>query len=255
VSLAPHANPALALTGHKQSAPPAVARPRGQAPQPVRANLGDVLPPFRVVPVFASEISIPAATSFGAAGDRVAAWYGLESIRVDKSEPFGLAGYLVELLPTDSAAAGTAQGGGTVTAWGTTRGDAAAIVIGRDLPITRKGWTFAPCFAPGIDNNESSGVSLDSARIADGYLGTHSFPTGKYNDTTPNKITVPRSFLPTVHPFPEGTRLDVALVVRRTQLTGGVAGNNSGLGVKALICHINVQLHLMQLTRGVLWSR
>lgn len=254
-----HPDPRRAVAGLSVSrgaaaalASPIPTGPIPRKPQEIVPGLVDILPPITFRHCYASEIVIPANTSFGADGTSLSAWYGLERIEIDRDtgQEMGLAGYMIELLSTDSTAAGTSQTGSTVTAWGDARGEAAALVIGKNLPIERKRWTAAPCYAPGIEL-----AHLESPRNPPEYIGVHGFPTGTYAATNPGKIVLPRTFLPTLYPLTEQTTLDVALVVRRSQIASNVGGWTSGLTAKALIGRIKVQLALVPTMRDARWNR
>ncbi|MFN0133189.1 MAG: hypothetical protein ACKVW3_11780 [Phycisphaerales bacterium] len=251
-----HPNRKLAAAGltvqpSRLAEPPASAREQGSWPK-----LLNILPPQRVISCFEHEIVIPASTDFGPSATPLSAWWGIESINVpdETGEQLAWAGYDLELLPTDSQGSANTPTGGAAssTGWGATNGLGAAIVIGVNLPITRKTWSFAPAYVPGLEG-AAAGLDLSSPKSGPEYHAW-TFPTGKYSDTTPNKLYLPKSFLPSVVPLPNGARLDVALVVRRSQL-GTVSGGRYTSGVvKYILGSMQIRLHLLR-SRQVYYTK
>src|SRR6185503_5956489 len=128
------------------------------------------------------------------------------------------------LLPSDSAAAGNAAIGvaaADAQAWGDTAGFTAAIVVAKNLPINDGAWSWARAHVAGIEPNPTGAINHQA--IAD-YIAVFGFPTGKLNDTTPNKVSEVRAYAPFVNRITQGETLDIALVVRAAQ-----ANNASGV--------------------------
>lgn len=189
-------------------------------PQKVaRSQFVDSLPQFTVIRAYATAIPVGAAEDITAGMD---AWYGLRRVRVIEGagQEFSLTGAAMELLPTDSAG-GALTGYTSPKAWGDTRGITAAIVVGKNLPITPNAWTSGPAYVPGIDfgNVAPHARSLkNDADTAPVYYVKSGFPTGTFRDTAPNKPPLRWSFAPHVARFTYGETFDIALVVRRAQV-------------------------------------
>lgn len=179
-----------------------------------RSDFIDRLPGIKFVPAWWTSIALANPTI--AAGS--SAWFKFGSLRVPShfGQMVGLVGFNITLLPTDPDGAGD-EGEASPIAWGTARGHGAAIVIGIDLPGAFQTWSSGPANIPGV---EPSGLSVLSDERPPEYIDIYSFPPGKLNDTTPPKLYKERSFKPYIHRFAQGERLDVALVVRRAQITG-----------------------------------
>lgn len=204
------------------------------ARQSSRSPFVDTLPQFRVIRAYATSIPVGAAEVIPTGMD---AWFGLRRVRVkeDFGQEFSLTGCAMELLPSDSAA-GALTGYTTPKAWGDTRGLGAAIVIGKNLPMTPNAWTGAPSWIPGIAFGDAAphGRSLlnDPGSMPE-YFVQAGFPTGTFRDTAPNKPPLRWSFAPHVARCTLGETFDIALVVRRSQINAlGSAGE--------LACLINV---------------
>lgn len=207
----------------------AVMRHRG-GPSPLASQL----PPFDTEGVYFHQIRVPDQTVTPAGQTAV---YGLRRIRVpeDTGEEIGFLGADFHLLPSDSAAAGTSAVGAAL-AWGDTLGMGAAIIIGRGLPMVVGRWSSATIYLPGMETTAPPGASLLSGPGQPKYLIARWFPAGKWNDTTPNKY---QQFVPVagyVDRVTQGETLDVALVVRGTQIqnTSGATKSIVGLGMATL---------------------
>jgi len=258
----PHPNPRLAAAGVTVNEPRLLAHRDAPgidsvAKQGTRPELVDILPQFEHRTVYASEIVLPVHTTFGLSTENVSACYCLGRVRpqLQVGEEFALAGVELELLPTDSAGGLTVQTAGIAssTAWGATDGTAAAIVVGQSLGIDPKSWGALRVYAPGL---ETSDFDLDSPIRPAEYVEVIGFPTGKLNDTTPNKLYLPLSYLPTQRPITGADSVDVLLAIRRSQLSTNVSGTfDSGANAKAVRCGIKVTLRLMKTIRSAFYRR
>lgn len=215
-------NPRLAALGLMPgpSAPPQPSRLR---PLPTRnkprSAFVDELPQYEVEPAYFHVLSVAGVS----VGTGESAWYGLRRIRSrDIGEDFCLTGCAMDLLPTDSAGGAISGYTGTILPWGDARGILAAIVIGRNLPITPNAWTSAKAFIPGIEggNTANNTHTLESSGKMPRYFVVQSFPTGTYRDTAPNKPPYRSSFAPHVARITENDSLDCALVVTGSQING-----------------------------------
>ncbi|MCK4872616.1 MAG: hypothetical protein KAS72_07815 [Phycisphaerales bacterium] len=202
--------------------PPAAPSPRSFAQ--TASILSGLLPEIRTVVggfdvitiAVGGELTVPAGSS---------AWYGL--IDVDPydegwGQEVGLMGLTIDQLSTDSV-----PGVGTI-AWGTTKGHAAAIVIGTRLPCDLHAWTAAPCPLPGIE------TATDPPDPRSRYWFSSPFPPGRYDDTVPYPRTMVRNFGPHQFRLLRGMHLQAALVIRSSQING-LNGTVAG--------HVLVQLH------------
>jgi len=261
MSTVPHPNAKLAAAGLRAPAtPPEPATGRGVDPvskQGTRPELVDILPQFEHRTFYASEILLPANTTFGLTAESLSACYCLGRIRpqLQVGEEFALAGMNIELLPSDSAGGLAVVSGGVAssTGWGATDGTAAAIIVGQSLQIDAKTWGGLRIYAPGI---ETSSFDLDSPTRPAEYIEVIGFPTGKLNDTTPNKLFLPLSYLPTQRPITGNDSVDVLLAIRRSQLATNSAGTQtSGGSDKAIRCGIKVTLRLMKTIRSAFYRR
>lgn len=184
------------------------------ASRSARTPLIDELPAYLIASGYFTEIDCPAAGFAPAVGQ--AAWYGLQSVRID--EDLGQEGALLaisaDLRPTDSTAGATPPAGGTAAPWGNVWGTNAAIVVGMNLPITMNGWSTAPCNIPGVT---VAAPGLVSAQGLSPYLWRTSFPSGKWSDTIPQRNYLTVSTAPLVQRLVQGRRLDIALVLNRAQ--------------------------------------
>lgn len=220
---------------------PADARQAAIANPALSASLPEFMPisvGFDVIPVTAG-MSISAGNS---------AWYGLERVipiaTLQTSPPtaaqqlanpivigqqFYLNSIAGEMRPCDKDGNGltgvtgiNATGGGApeALAWGDRTGLTAAILIGVNLPITKGAWTQAPCVIPGLETN-AAGTRLQVN--APRHIARLRWPTGQINDTTDNFTLPTRSYGALVNRFIENMSLDVALVVRGSQINGASA--------------------------------
>ncbi len=150
-------------------------------------------------------------------GSTESAWFGLQRVRIPKD--FGqeilLYGVSVDLAPPDT----DGTGGAGAIGWGTTRGTGAAIVIGMDLPIQLGSWRQGPGSIPRVETGATTSGPLTDRRQA-AWIDTFNFPSGKLSDTTPTRLIHSRNYSPAVYRITNNHSLDVALVVRGTQLSG-----------------------------------
>lgn len=198
---------------------PAPPTPPGAVPgRPGAASspLAPVFPTTFVVPAGFCLVPVPAGLSIP---QGMQAWYGLRRVTIgrDTAGELSLFGAEIEMLPPDVD--GAANGVIDRTPWGDTVGATAAIVVDINLPFTAEGaWTAAPAHIPGIEG--FAGSPPPHTRVVQpgspGYFIVRHFPPGKFTDTTPAQKTVISSAAPYIMRLPEGSRLDVALVVART---------------------------------------
>ncbi len=178
------------------------------------ADLLGLLPSVSAFQAWFAQISVPVGLT-ASAGD--SAWFTFGSIRIPQDmPPSALVGLDVELLPTDNAGAGDGVAASPL-AWGDARGRAAALVVSRDLPGPFQTWSFRPANLPMVETTGLLG-QRSSAR----YFYVSRFPTGKLNDTAANKMRAAERWAPHVYRLPSGSRLDFALAVRASAVTGGV---------------------------------
>jgi hypothetical protein len=173
---------------------------------------------------FKSAVTIPSGLS---------AWYGLNRIRVDAdtAQDVLVASIQAELMSTDPDATGANTGAASPNDWGTAQGQGAAIVVGIDLPIELNEWTAAAYYGPDV---EAGGNDLVSQRMLSPYMWTLGFPPGKWGASTLERIVVTRSFVPFVQRVTKGSSIDIALVVRGSQISG-ITGQICGLA-KVDVC-------------------
>lgn len=161
--------------------------------------------------------SIPLANPTIAAGS--SAWYGLASWRVpdDTGQQLALTGYRLELsatnptpdVDTDYTVAGN------VAAWGTTFGTGAAIVVGLNLPVKQGVWGSGPATIPYVE-----ATTVRSAFEKPNERFVFHFAPGKISDNPQPAVYRTNQTTPLAVLLPNGARLDVALVVRRSQING-----------------------------------
>lgn len=259
-----HPSARLAAAGFRVPAPPPVSRAalsnEGEdsvSKQGVRPELVDILPQFEHRTVYASEIVLPANTTFGLSTEKVSAVYCLGRYKPQGQvgEEFALSGIGVELLPSDStgALAVNTAGIASSTAFGATDGTAAAIIVMQSSGLDAKTWGPMAVFAPALETYD---FCLDSSQRPAEYIEVLGFPTGKLNDTTPNKLYLPISYLPTQRPIVGSDSIDVLLAVRRSQVATNVAGTfTSGAAAKALRLHAKITLRLMKTIRSAFYRR
>lgn len=262
MSRLPHPNAKFARAGLTTPVPIDVATSRTGVEetqveaQGTRPQLPDILPQLDHRTVYADEIQIPAGTTFGPTASTLSAVYCIESVRVpvDTGEELSLVGVDYELLASDSAGGLTTVllGNASSTAWGNITGTAAAVLVGTNLGVARKRWDGLAVYYAGV---EAASLDLDSPQKPVQYLDATSFPTGKINDGVPNKLYLPKSYLPTHYPLTQGSTVDVLLAIRRSQVGADIAGVWTSAAQKALLCHIRVTLRFMKTTRGTLWRR
>ncbi|MBX3384933.1 MAG: hypothetical protein KF768_00015 [Phycisphaeraceae bacterium] len=195
--------------------PPPAAMPADSRDLP-RSPFTDLLPSSRTI--FAYFQTIDATLGAAPAGD-YAAWYGLRRLKVweDTGQEITVFGARFTLAPCNVD--GTAvDGAAEPLPWGDARGVTAALVIGRRLPIRLGAWTFAPANLPAIGEAAESGVADDTGTRGPGqpdYFAVETFPTGKFDDGTPNKVTTYKNISPYNNRVRDGETLDVALVMRK----------------------------------------
>ncbi len=200
--------------------------PRRNRERNAASVLTDQFPGFKSLPCGFTQISIVNPTI--TAGE--SAWLGLGRWKVQGDGPFdpkqeiGIYAVTLELGPTDNASAADIS-------WGTTLGLGGAIVIGTNLPFgTVGGVSSSPAYVPGV---EASGQGILLSQRHSPYIFSTGFPSGKLTDTVPAKTWLRVSFAPYIYRVARGTTIDVALVIRRAQITGQT-GNINGLARVAI---------------------
>ena len=210
-------DPRLAMAGVQQmlTSLPAQRRVSNRA-KTTRGPLTDVYSTFNkeISGGFAASLTIPNNTIIGANDD---AWFGLIDIPAEEiGQDVMLFSWVAEQVSTEY------NGTLPVKPWGSTQGStrgdgsAAALVVGDGtLPITGKlgTWISGPCAIPSIHATPNP-VTNEQGR----YIDWVTFPVGGYADAIPFKRVLPRSWSPFVYKFPTGTRLQLAMVVRGTQI-------------------------------------
>lgn len=134
-------------------------------------------------------------TTNGPASVSAAAWFPLvvASVGDGKNYPFPvwLVGGLVTQAPADANGVGGGVGG-TInpTAWGSTRGESACIVIGKNLPCTVPDtWVGGD-----IPSALFGGTVARTVRLGPDDRTVIPFPPGAYNDTVPGVRSLPIYF-------------------------------------------------------------
>jgi hypothetical protein len=162
------------------------------------------------------------------------AWYGLGSWRPDDlGGEAALVGYSAVLNPCNysGVADGEFSTTANIAAWGTALGGGAAVVIGVDLPCVLGRWSSGPANVPLVEPG-SQGVAAAYASGLDERVTVH-FPPNTTDLANPvPRLFVAQQFTPLHVPITRGRRLDVALVVRRSQVHGvtrsaGIVGHVS----------------------------
>ena len=192
-----------------------LAKPELKDPSSVFTPL---FPTYRIRHAYFNWCEVPAALNVGSGN---AFLFGLGRIQSpgDIGQEFTLFGANFSLLPCNVNGVDYKGffGGASTVPWGDRDGTGAAIIIGRNLPMTKGAWTAANVYAPGIgfaSIQENSGMEETTAE----YFAVQSFPTGALvapADTTTvlNKINPGRQFAPYASRITAGQTLDVALAV------------------------------------------
>jgi hypothetical protein len=223
------ANPQRRLSGRGRinDAAPALPRPRGNA-EDASSPLTTIAPLFEPIKAAFDVIQIPSGTAIVTSGNSMI--YPLRVLQVP-DETFGqeilyLSSHAT-LLPSDSTGAGSSgvTGGGGVDqakSWGDTAGLSAAIIIAKSLGLKERQFNEVNFLLPGIEENPTASKIRDPLPKI---LATFYFPTGKINDTTPNKVSESRFHGGShVNRISEGETLDICLVFRGSDIAsaGGV---------------------------------
>jgi len=158
-----------------------------------------------------------------AAGQSAA--YGL--MKLDVRQRFGqearVLGVHFHLLPCDVNGTGLGTASATPLPWGDARGLSAALLVGVDLPTQLGAWSSLTAYAAGLELNQASPPASAAASIVTGarYLCSPiRFPTGTFDQVTPNFNSGTISFEGDQAPVLAGESLDVALVMDRVFVTG-----------------------------------
>jgi len=209
---------ALQFRSGPTAIPPSKKPRRNRNDEPV---LIDQFPAFKVFPCGFTKVAGPNS------GITNSAWFGLGRWKVGGVGPFdpqqeiGVYAVSMELGPCDSASAAD-------TSWGDTNGlgTGAAIAVGINLPFgTVGGRRDASANIPGV---ETTGQGALLSQRSPQFIMTSGFAAGKFTDPTPNKVWLRVSFAPYVYRIAKGQTLDVAWVVRGSQVNNQ-AGNFNGL--------------------------
>lgn len=224
----------LPISGPVGPTPEAIERAR-RAQEFTRSDYGSSplasqLPTFATEMVYFNQITVPDGMAATAGQSAV---YGLRRVRVpaDTGEEIGFLGADFHLLPADSSGVATPVGGMAALAWGDTSGLSAAIIIGRNLDMVEGQWKSATVYLPGL---EQAAHCFTSRAGQPRYLVTRWFPAGKWNDTAPNKY---QQFVPVAGYVDRITRdetLDVALVVRGSQIVNASGQPKAIVGLAAM---------------------
>lgn len=162
---------------------------------------------FRSIPL--TGVSIAAGCS---------AWYGLGSWTPNQiGGEAAWCGYSAELNAPNSvpSADGEFTTTGNMAAWGTELGGGAAIVMGLDLPCNLGAWSSGPANVPWVEPSGTTFSINPDERVI-----VHFPPcTGSFASPIP-RLVVSQMMTPLHIPVTQGRRLDVALVVRRSQVNG-----------------------------------
>ncbi len=198
----------------------------------------ELRPSTRVVPAWFTVIAIPnPAPTFGTGQS---AWYLLRRIVVSKATQLvlsGIRGYLYS--PDWGAGGGYGIAGANAAAWGAVAERSAWIVVGRNLPAqTQNGsaiWTPAPAPIPGVEQSVAwSQVSPDAAAE---YAARVPFPGGKWSDTNgPSLLPLSIGFGLGEYRVTDSETLDVCLVVRGSQVSGGAGKSIVGTALIECVC-------------------
>lgn len=165
-----------------------------------------------------------------------AAWYPLVRLELGNGGRPGLAVFGLTLTMTSPDIQGSGGGlAGTSTplAWGNKQGEGAAVVLGTDLPTKVGQWAAGPCQEPGV---VASGNGLYNATSRSNEIWAATFPPGAYSDPVPVKWIIAPSFQPYVVRFTPGRRLEVALAINGSTI--------SGISSRNLYGYASVQLHV-----------
>lgn len=199
-----------------------------------RSTLLDLRAPLKIERAWMAEIAVPGGFVSGEA-----AWYGMGVWRVGDHVPdeVALTGYAIEANAAD------VDGGGGYSAWGDVRGEAAAVVIARDIGIGLGEWRSAPSYMPGVE--AAGATSLLTQRPAPEWVRAWGLPPGKYTDTSPAKLYDARVFGADQYPLSSGHTIGVYLVVRGSQIQAAAGGTIRG--------RIHVELSLSRTTDPRSW--
>lgn len=145
------------------------------------------------------------------------AWYGLKSWRVGENlRPCFFNGYRFELSATNPTAAVDSDytTAGNIAAWGNADGYGAAVVIGINLGINEGQWSSGPNNIPFVE----TAVGAEGVGPAERFV-LH-FAPGSQGDTPRPFVSRVSQTTPLAIVLGERTSLDVALVVRQSQVNG-----------------------------------
>lgn len=202
---------------------------------PGRSLLTDLFPTYLPVVCGFESIPVPDQTTFNATES---AWFGLAKFVVGVppiEQDCYLDYFATQLNPPETSAAGLN------TVWGTTSGTGAAIVIGTNLPSVLGAWSSAPCAIPGLE----TGINVFADSVSR-FAAVVTFPTGDFGDTAPNKPFLPIPLGKVAWRFRQGENIDIALIVRGTQVNN-VSGSTKQVRGHALI---TARIGLTQTTQG-----
>lgn len=219
-------------------------------PSPPRPrSLAEVFPGQRTYKAGFDKIPVPAGLASLPAG--LSYMYGLRRFTVgaqsDIENEAVLLSVYFQLAPTDWNAYGWTGSAGGGSGWGDNRGLKAALVIGLNLRDLQPGaWRATKSFIPGI---ESGDYGFSTQNPEPQYLLVQSFPSGAWNDTTPQRLYVPRTFSPAGIRLRTGSTLDVGLIVNGTQIKA------ASDAAPRLICGFaDLSLHVATLNQDIPFS-
>lgn len=174
------------------------------------------------------------------------AWYKFQEIEVPRElGECAIFGADFRLMPTDSTASGDLT---THPGWGDASGTAAWVVIDTGLGLPYQQWTGMDTHLPGVETAAGSpGILL--GRGARGYLFPEPFPSGTYVDATPGKAGIITRIAPFVVRVRAPQTIDMALVVRRSQI------HNLGGGARTLLGMVYCRVWVAPIDQEIRFTR
>ena len=207
----------------------------------------ELQPETRIPPAWFTVIQVPSTIAPIGAGQ--SAWYLLRRVRAQSATQLTLQLIRAYLKATNSTpGSGYGIAAGNCAAWGDVTEPAAWIVVGKNLPgnVDANGsavWTPAPADLPGIEQSTGGVPAAISIGSPAEYAARIPFPSGKWSDTNGAPL-LPLAIPFGVGQFPlvSGDTLDVALVVRGSQITTAAVANKYVVGLAhiELVCNQRV---------------
>jgi hypothetical protein len=199
----------------RSNVPPSAQAPAQRAIDPgrnQRSPLIDLLPTFSQ-PIEAGFLQLQTPSTTVTAGDGQVLWYGLRSVSIpeDLSQEVALFGidYLV--------ASPNPLGSGDAAPWGDINRKGAAVIIGKNLPVSEGLWYTGSTGIRGLGGPGDSASTQKRQR----FISVIRLPDGDYGNTDATAVADLASrkyvqnsirFGPFVHRLSAGERLDIALV-------------------------------------------